>query len=71
MSKTSEPKTSMERKPINIDGLARIGLWLDGYKAGRGNLGSMGNIRLEELWEIVGFLQGDVRYYNPKEHDMD
>ena len=48
---------------ISPDALKTIGLVLEGMKLGRGgNIHPMGTVNLEELWEILHFLRGDVRY---------
>jgi len=48
---------------IDTKSLADIGLWLEGLKTGRGgNIQPLGNIDLENLWNTIHYLRGDVRY---------
>ena len=58
-----ETQSSAEKIIVYPDGLKKIGLFLEGYKLGKGgNILPLGNHDLEQLWHIVAFLQGDVRY---------
>jgi len=58
-----------EKKVIHTESLARIALYLEGFKQGRGgNIQPLGNADLEMLWDTIKYLRGDARYYCP-EHD--
>ena len=52
----SEPNTE-GRRVLHIDCLQRIGLFLEGYKAGKGNVRPLGTKDLESLWEILSYPQ--------------
>ena len=56
-------KTSMEKINVEIDGLKKIALFLEGVKLGRGgSIHPLGTHDLEQLWGAIAYLQGDVRY---------
>jgi len=59
-------KPMMEKIPIDIDSIVKLAIFLEGYKLGRGNLSPLGTITIENLWNTIAFLRGDVRYYNPE-----
>ena len=55
-------KPMQELKEINDEDLATLAIYLEGLKAGKGNLQPLGTIVLETLWETIKYLRGDVRY---------
>ena len=57
----SEPNTE-GRRVLHIDCLQRIGLFLEGYKAGKGNVRPLGTKDLESLWEILSYLKGNTEF---------
>lgn len=61
-----EKKTCIEKKEINVKSLNKIALYLSGLKDGKGNLLPLGTLDLDNLFEVIAYLQGDVRYSNPK-----
>jgi len=62
--KTDEP--SMERKIISTRPLVELAIYLEGIRAGKGNLLPLGTDHLEQLWGVIKYLQGDVRYTYPE-----
>jgi hypothetical protein len=51
-----------ERKMINTKSLSDLAIYLSGVKDGKGNLLPLGTIVLDDLWDAVKYLQGDVRF---------
>ena len=60
-------KGDQEITLISVEGLAKIGIFLEGYKVGKGNILPLGLIELENLWNTIQYLNGDVRFKLPKE----
>ena len=50
------------RKMINTQSLKDLAIYLSGVKDGKGNLLPLGAIVLEDLWDAIKYLQGDVRF---------
>ena len=57
-----EDRPVQERKMINTQSLKDLAIYLSGVKDGKGNLLPLGTIVLEDLWDAVKYLQGDVRF---------
>lgn len=56
-------KPVQERKIVNVDSLKDIAVYLSGVKDGKGgNLYPLGTIVLDDLWDAIAYLQGDVRF---------
>ena len=55
-----------EKKKISTKMLAELAIYLEGIKAGKGNLLPLGTEHLEQLWMTIKFLRGDVRYECPE-----
>ncbi len=55
-------KPVQERKMINTQSLKDLAIYLSGVKDGKGNLLPLGTIVLDDLWDAVKYLQGDVRF---------
>ena len=53
---------SQEKKKINIQSLKDIAIYLSGIKDGKGNLLPLGIISLNDLFDTISYLQGDVRF---------
>jgi hypothetical protein len=51
-----------ERKMINTQSLKDLAIYLSGLKDGKGNLLPLGTIVLEDLWNAISYLDGDVRF---------
>ena len=47
---------------IATDSLVKLAIYLSGLKDGKGNLLPLGTIVLEDLWNTINYLEGDVRY---------
>jgi len=59
---TSNIEKSLQTN-VEVESLKRIALFLEGMKTGRGgNIQPLGTNDLEQLWNAISFLQGDVRY---------
>lgn len=56
-----------ERKMINTQSLKDLAIYLSGVKDGKGNLLPLGIIVLEDLWDAVKYLQGDVRFISERD----
>ena len=56
----------MNKKIISTHPLAELAIYLEGVKAGKGNLLPLGTEHLEQLWGAIKYLQGDVRYTCPE-----
>lgn len=57
-----ETKLVQERKMINTQSLKDLAIYLSGVKDGKGNLLPLGTIVLDDLWDAVKYLQGDVNF---------
>lgn len=51
-----------ETKIINDKNLASLAIYLEGMKAGKGNLQPLGTTVLDDLWAAIRYLRGDARY---------
>jgi len=49
---------SIERD-INVDDLVKLGIYLEGIKAGKGNLQPLGTVVLDTLWQVVVKLRNE------------
>jgi hypothetical protein len=56
-----------ERKMINTKSLSDLAIYLSGVKDGKGNLLPLGTIVLDDLWNTVKYLQGDVRFISERD----
>lgn len=55
-------EAKQEVKNINIQSLKDLAIYLSGVKDGKGNLLPLGTIVLDDLWDTINYLEGDVRY---------
>ena len=69
MYKTSEKGIMQEKITIGTDNLKDLAIYLSGVKDGKGNLLPLGTIVLDDLWNAIKYLQGDVRITCPKRDD--
>lgn len=60
MKDKNQPK--QDRKMINTQSLKDIAIYLSGVKDGKGSLLPLGTIVLEDLWNAIAYLDGDVLY---------
>ena len=51
-----------EKVKIGTESLKSLAIYLSGLKDGKGNLLPLGTIVLEELWNTISYLDGDVRF---------
>ena len=58
--------TSQEKIIVVTDSLKDLAIYLSGIKDGKGNLLPLGTVVLDDLWNAIKYLQGDVRYTCPK-----
>jgi len=63
----SESRNKQELKVINTKSLKEIALYLSGVKDGKGNLLPLGTIVLDDLWDAINYLDGDVRYISKRD----
>ena len=54
---------------IDTDSLKDLAICLSGLKDGKGNLLPLGTIVLDNLWNTIAYIRGDVRYTCPKKDD--
>ena len=55
-----------EKIIVGTDRLKDLAIYLSGVKDGKGNLLPLGTVVLDDLWNAIKYLQGDVRYTCPK-----
>jgi hypothetical protein len=63
-----EKQPLQEFKKVNVDSLVKIAIYLSGLKDGRGNLLPLGTVMLDDLWDAIKYLQGDVRFIAEKDN---
>lgn len=64
---TMDDNRPMQEKIIvGTDSLKDLAIYLSGVKDGKGNLLPLGTIVLDDLWNAIKYLQGDVRYTCPE-----
>ena len=61
-----DEKPGQEKIIVGTDSLKSLAIYLSGVKDGKGNLSPLGTIVLEDLWNAIAYLQGDVRYTCPE-----
>ena len=59
---TPEPQASQDKKMVGTSSLKDLAIYLSGVRDGKGNLLPLGTIVIEDLWNAIKYLQGDVRY---------
>jgi len=60
-----------ERVMVNTQSLKDLAIYLSGVKDGKGNLLPLGTIVLDDLWNAIKYLQGDVRFISEREGGCD
>jgi len=55
-----------EKIIVGTSSLKDLAIYLSGVKDGKGSLQPLGTIVLEDLWNAIKYLQGDVRYTCPE-----
>ncbi len=66
-NKDKQPQ--QERKQIDTQSLVSIAIYLSGVKDGKGNLLPLGTIALDNLWDAIKYLQGDVRFISDRDRN--
>lgn len=51
-----------EKVKVDTGSLKSLAIYLSGLKDGKGNLLPLGTIVLEDLWNAISYLDGDVRF---------
>lgn len=51
-----------EKVKVGTESLKSLAIYLSGLKDGKGNLLPLGTIVLEDLWNAISYLDGDVRF---------
>ncbi len=59
---TDTPETNIEKTFIDTEYLTRLAIYLEGMKAGKGNLNPLGTVTIEVLWNTIKYIDGDVRF---------
>jgi len=59
-------EAAQEKKIVSIKSLSELAIYLEGIKAGKGNLLPLGTEHLEQLWGVIRFLRGDVTWDCPE-----
>lgn len=54
-------QASQEKVIVDTESLSKLAIYLSGVKDGKGNLLPLGTIVLDDLWNAIKYLQGDVR----------
>lgn len=62
--------TEEVRVMINTKSLCDLALYLSGLKDGKGNLLPLGTNVLDDLWNVVSYLRGDVKYIAERDQMM-
>lgn len=59
-----------EKIIVNTQSLINLAIYLSGVRDGKGNLNPMGTIVLDDLWNAIKYLQGDVRFVSDRERNL-
>lgn len=57
-----EKQTFQEKVKVSTESLKSLAIYLSGLKDGKGNLLPLGTIVLDDLWNAISYLDGDVRF---------
>lgn len=57
-----ENQPVQEKVKVGTESLKSLAIYLSGLKDGKGNLLPLGTIVLEDLWNAISYLDGDVRF---------
>jgi hypothetical protein len=57
-----EKQASQGIVKIDTGSLKSLAIYLSGLKDGKGNLLPLGTIVLDDLWNAISYLDGDVRF---------
>lgn len=64
-----DKKPMQDKIIVGTDSLKDLAIYLSGLKDGKGDLLPLGTIVLDDLWDAIKYLQGDVGYTCPKRDD--
>lgn len=62
-TRSSEEKAFQQKVFVDISSLKDLAIYLSGVKDGKGSLLPLGTIVLDDLWNAIKYLQGDVRFF--------
>lgn len=65
-----DDRAMQEKVRISTDSLKSLAIYLSGLKDGKGNLLPLGTIVLEDLWNAIHYLDGDVRFIAKRDEKM-
>ena len=57
-----EKQPFQEKVKVSTESLKSLAIYLSGLKDGKGNLLPLGTIVLDDLWNAISYLDGDVRF---------
>ena len=57
-----EKQQFQEKVKVSTESLKSLAIYLSGLKDGKGNLLPLGTIVLDDLWNAISYLDGDVRF---------
>ena len=57
-----EKQPFQEKVKVSTESLKSLAIYLSGLKDGKGNLLPLGTIVLDDLWNTISYLDGDVRF---------
>ena len=60
-------KSDQEKIFVDSESLSKLAIYLSGVKDGKGNLSPLGTIVLDDLWNAILYLRGDVRYFSERD----
>ena len=55
-------EAKQEKTEISTQSLKDLAIYLSGVKDGKGNLLPLGTIVLEDLWDVIKYIEGDKRF---------
>ena len=55
-------RTTQEKVKVDTESLKSLAIYLSGLKDGKGNLLPLGTIVLDDLWNAISYLDGDVNF---------
>jgi len=57
-----EEQAKQEKTEISTQSLKDLAIYLSGIKDGKGNLLPLGTIVLDDLWDVIKYIEGDNRF---------
>jgi len=65
MQETFKVESGQEK--VNTESLKSLAIYLSGLKDGKGNLLPLGTIVIDDLWNAISYLEGDVRFTSKRD----